>query len=148
MATSEPGCIPCMEGPDCGKAAEYMTKEGSDAYKAEDIFNPALNGGHKPLNERGLDRILNFADWVFTRPEHTIIVGGHSLWFRNFFKAFLPITSNAPAKMCKMENGACVAFTLNIGKSTTGQPGHWIESNSIIQVFKGFVLPKTKTKTD
>jgi len=148
MATSEPGCIPNMEGADCGRAAELMTKSNQDSYKADEIFNPALNGGHKPLNERGLDRILNFADWVFTRPEHTIIVGGHSLWFRNFFKAFLPLASQAHAKTCKMENGACVVFTLNVGKSATGTPAHWIESNSVRPIFKGFVLPKGSKKKD
>jgi len=31
-----------------------------------------------------------FAEWAADRPESTIIVGGHSLWFRNFFTLFLP----------------------------------------------------------
>lgn len=141
VATSPPGGIPDMSGPDCGDAGKFMSTNGK--YVPEDVFNPALNGGQKPINERGLDRILNFADWVFTRPEHTIIVGGHSLWFRQFFKAFLSRIDSHPASTCKMENGSCVAFTLNVGKGPQG-PVQWIEPGSIVQVFGGFVQPKKK----
>ena len=144
MATSDPGQIPRMEGVDCGNAEEMMTKKDQDKYVADEIFNPALNGGHKPLSERGLDRILNFADWAFSRPEHTIIVGGHSLWFRNFFKCFLPIANQHPAKTCKMENGSCAVFVLNMGKNPSGAPCHWIDPASIQMVHGSFVGKKKK----
>jgi len=59
MASAEPGAIPHMEGPDCGEAAKRMAhpKRDMGAFVPEAIFNPALNGGQKPLNERGVERL-------------------------------------------------------------------------------------------
>jgi len=81
----------------------------------------------------------------FTRPESTIIVGGHSLWFRNFFKAFLARSDEHVGKSQKMVNGGVVAFTLNVGPSPVG-PGYWIEPGSITTVHGGFEAPKAKGK--
>jgi len=147
MASAEPGTIPHMEGPDCGDAARRMAhpKRDGGAYAPEAIFNPSMNGGQKPLNERGVERLQAFADWAFTRPECTIIVGGHSLWFRNFFKAFLARSDEHVGKSQKMVNGGVVAFTLNVGPSPVG-PGYWIEPGSITTVHGGFEAPKAKGK--
>ena len=144
VASAAPGTTPHMEGPDSGEAPKLMAH--GPTYAADKIFDPAYNSGQKPLNERGIERLQYFAEWVFTRPEHTVIVGGHSLWFRNFFKAFLAANDNHPGKSCKMVNGGVVAFTLNIGKTDNGHV-HWIEPNSIVTVHGGFEAPKSSKKS-
>lgn len=90
-------------------------------YVPESIFNPILNTGHKPLDETGLHRLQHFADWAFSRPEHTIIIGGHSLWFRTFFKVFLSASDPHIAKTNKMANGGVVSLRLNKGIAKTGR---------------------------
>ena len=49
---------------------------------------------------------------------------GHSLWFKNFFNTYLPLDGPegpVDAKDCKMKNGGCVAFTLEvIGTTASG----------------------------
>ena len=65
-------------------------------------FDGSANQGNKSLRFRGLDRVQDFARWVSDRPETTIIVAGHSLWFRSFFQApppphALPPPSRGPA---------------------------------------------------
>jgi hypothetical protein len=46
-----------------------------------------------------------FCQWTFERPEDTIIVGGgHSLYFREFFRTFLPKSFDHAAKNQKMVN--------------------------------------------
>ena len=48
-----------------------------------------------------------------------IVCAGHSLWFKHFFNTYLPrdepgATQVHDAKDCKMKNGACVAFDLEV----------------------------------
>jgi hypothetical protein len=116
MASAESGTIPHMEGPDCGDAARRMAHPARDggAYVPEAIFDPAMNGGQKPLSERGVERLQAFAEWVFARPESTIIVGGHSLWFKAFFKVFLAAGQTHVGTARKVVNGGVVTFTLNM----------------------------------
>ncbi len=145
QASAEAGTIPHMEGPDSGDAAKKMAHPARDGkYKPEAIFNPALNAGHKSLSERGVERLQAFAEWSFTRPEQTIIVGGHSLWFRNFFRYFLGRADNHVSKLQKMQNGACVGFTLNSGRAPNGQSVYWIEPGSITPIVAGFENKKLK----
>jgi hypothetical protein len=134
VASAAPGTIPHMEGPDSGAAPALMAH--GHVYQADAIFDPAYNSGQKPLDERGVERLQHFADWALTRPEHTIIVAGHSLWFRNFFKAFLGKNDAHPGKSCKM---------VNVGNTETGHV-QWIEPGSIVTVHGGFELPKGSKK--
>lgn len=146
VASAEAGAIPHMEGPDSGDAAKMMAlaRDGG-VYRADSVFNPALNSGQKPLDETGLHRLQHFADWIFTRPEHTIIVGGHSLWFRSFFKVFMAASDPCPGKTNKIENGGVVAVTLNRGRTRSG-PAYWVEPGSVLQVHKGFEVKAAKDK--
>lgn len=146
QASAEAGAIPAMDGVDSGDASKKMAHPRRDGkYKPEAIFNPALNAGHKSLSERGVERLQAFAEWSFTRPESTIIVGGHSLWFRNFFRYFLGRNDNNIAKLQKMQNGACVAFTLNSGRGPSGNSVYWIEPGSITPIIGGFENKKLKS---
>ena len=70
---------------------------------------PALNSGNKAVDCSGRDRLLRFTAWLFSQPNSALCVG-HSLWFRSFFREFLPESSKHPAKLNKLSNGAAVGF--------------------------------------
>jgi broad specificity phosphatase PhoE len=146
LASAEAGATPAMDGKDSGDAAAKMAHPRGGKYKPEAIFNPALNAGHKSLYERGTERLQAFSEWAFTRPESTIVVGGHSLWFRNFFRYFLGRTDKHVGKLQKMQNGACIAFTLNSGRGPSGNPVYWIEPGSIVPIVGDFESKKLKSK--
>lgn len=71
------------------------------------------NSGNKTLGTKADKRQRQFVKWVFEqRDVDCIIVGGHSLWFREFFKSFMPKSSVHTAKTAKMVNRGVVAFDL------------------------------------
>ena len=41
-----------------------------------------------------------------------MIVGGHSLWFREYFKSYLPKASRHVAKTANIANGGVIAFDM------------------------------------
>ena len=52
----------------------------------------SLHMGNKPINTNGLKRMNELCDFIFSnavRDEH-VIIGGHSIYFRSFFRTFLP----------------------------------------------------------
>lgn len=71
------------------------------------------NKGNKTLKMKAKDRQRDFTSWVFkqnTPAPDAIIVCGHSLWFREFFKTYLPKGCTHEAKSLKMANCGVVAF--------------------------------------
>ena len=70
---------------------------GSDSCNASS-FNTSLNHGSKALSVRGKSRIEDFNKWAMECSEDTIIVGGHSLWFKQFFNLYLPFDCKHGAK--------------------------------------------------
>ena len=72
--------------------------------------------GNKGLGFRGAHRLVDFARWCSERPEKTIVVAGHSLWFRSFFQAFLPPGVEHTCKKRKIVNCGVVGFTLQAGR--------------------------------
>jgi hypothetical protein len=69
--------------------------------------------------------------------EENVIVGGHSIWFRSFFRTYLPYTVDHVSKKRKVVNAGCVAFTLL--KATTGQGDKYmIDPKSIKVIYGGF----------
>tara|TARA_B110000208_G_C11377698_1_gene287419 strand:- start:217 stop:489 length:273 start_codon:yes stop_codon:yes gene_type:complete len=85
-----------------------------------------------------------FASWAFEEnTAATIIAGGHSLWFREFFKIFLSGEAKSrvevKARKDKMANGGVVAFKL-VRAPRKGSPGKYeykILEGSICQVHRG-----------
>mmetsp|Transcript_137125 Transcript_137125/g.292897 ORF Transcript_137125/g.292897 Transcript_137125/m.292897 type:complete len:392 (-) Transcript_137125:74-1249(-) len=71
-----------------------------------------LNSGNKTLKQKAGKRQEQFAKWAFDQKTDCIIVCGHSIWFREFFKSYLPKASRHEAKTSKMVNCGCVAFDL------------------------------------
>lgn len=73
-----------------------------------------LNEGNKTLKMKAIKRQEQFVNWAFDKKDHVdcIIVSGHSLWFREFFKSYLPKACDSLAKTNKMVNCGCIAFDL------------------------------------
>ena len=117
---------------------------------AADRFDVSGNSGNKLLRGNGLQRMQAFAEWAFKRPEETIVVGGHSLFFRSFFREFLPCGANpGDARDSKIANGGVVAFTLDRGTvgGENGEPSqiqYRVDPGSVVEVHLGFDTPAKK----
>jgi len=107
------------------------------------IFNNqmdmSLHSGNKPLNTNGLLRMDAFNEFVFSSSvmEDHVIVGGHSIWFRSFFKTFLPSGVDHKAKNRKIVNAGVVAFDLLQLKTPKGNK-YMVDPKSIRVVYGGF----------
>jgi hypothetical protein len=108
------------------------------------VFNPMLvyelseNYGNKTRSFYGGKRLQAFNKWVFSRKESTIIVGGHSLWFKYYFQTYLPYSVNHDSKKKKITNSGVVSFTLGRGDDDKGQQLYRIEPDSITVLYGGF----------
>ena len=109
-------------------------------------FDGSANAGNKSLGFRGVNRLMSFAQWAGQRPESCLIVGGHSLWFRNFFALYLPTeaANSHPAAKHKIVNCGVVAFTLQVGRTRGGELRHRIDPASIKVVYGGYEVKKSK----
>ena len=86
------------------------------AIYSGDHLDARDNKGNKPLSSNGFQRMNEFCSWAFNsepaKDVNTVILGGHSLWFREFFKTFLPLKSTHESKSKKIVNCGIVAFDL------------------------------------
>lgn len=112
-------------------------------FNALERIDSSYNDGNKPVFGNGLTRLQAFSDWAMQRPEKTIIIGGHSLWFRFFFQTYLPEGVKGvalEARTHKVHNTGVVAFDL------TGAGKHYkIVPDSVKVVYKGFDNKKKKS---
>jgi hypothetical protein len=109
----------------------------SDIY--EQHVDTRLHFGNKPVNTNGLQRLNEFCKIAFediSKPN--LIVGGHSLWFRSFFRTFLPRSSNHVAKTKKLVNGGLVGFTLERLEVSANEYHYMIDPTSIVTLHGGF----------
>ena len=100
------------------------------------------NAGQKKLFESGLVRLQRFAAWCFDSPntkagDATIIVSGHSLFFRTLFLAYMPRGVQHEAKKLKIVNAGAVAITLERG-IVDGVTVYRIDPASVKVVYGGF----------
>lgn len=121
--------------------ASWIEREQLPAV--QDVFqnqvDMSLHTGNKPITTNGMLRMAAFNDWVFTLKDYdNVICGGHSLYFRSFFRAFLPQSVEAPCKAKKMVNGGCVALTLMRAKDATGEWVYMIDEKSVKVIYGGF----------
>lgn len=103
-----------------------------------------FNMGNKTLSMKANKRQDQFVKWVFQQKDSQvdcIVVLGHSLWFREFFKSFMPKASQHVAKTAKMVNCGVIAFDLY-------QQGQVIRipPESVKEVYGGFEVKKSKSK--
>ena len=95
------------------------------------LFELQENNGNKPIFGTGLKRLQAFCVWAHAQEEDVIICAGHSLWFKHFFKTYLPKKTEHDAKDCKMHNGAAVAFDLQCGTDAANSAMFRVEPSSI-----------------
>ncbi|CEM20141.1 unnamed protein product [Vitrella brassicaformis CCMP3155] len=115
-------------------------------------LDASLNHGNKPIRSRVTKRLQSFAEWVFAyRPSvngeegisgtsggpEVVIVGGHSGWFRHFFRAYMPGDVDHVAKRKKIVNGGMVRFTLQKRIIGEGVDYH-IDPASVAVIYGGF----------
>lgn len=130
--------------PDLSRLSTHIhtTKRGFDASR---VFDTKGHIGSKSLSYTGAKRLRGFNEWVFQQAEDTIIVGGHSLWFKYYFQMHLPKSSDHQAKRLKIANSGVVAFTLwradgedGVPVSVGGEVVYRIDPESIVSVYGGF----------
>lgn len=135
-----------------GKMAPMLIGDIKDSKQLVNYFNPYLNAGNKKIGEDVYHRMDHFVHHLFDgasalslKPAkgnrsnyelEEVIVVGHSGYFRNFFRRFLPASSTHIAKQKKMQNCAVVAFTLEFDASTGIIS---VDESSITTLFKGFM---------
>jgi hypothetical protein len=136
-AVAPAGKLPVME-------VEKKVLVGFDKDK---VFNATNSKGNKPVGSRAKERMEAFCAWCFEQDKEFIIVAaGHSIWFRNFFKIFLPKNVQHCAKDVKMVNCGVVSFTLTKGQ-LDGDPAYRIEAETLTELYGGFEKKKSKPKS-
>lgn len=113
-------------------------------------FDTSFHKGNKPFDTNGYKRMVEFCDTVFndkakvkkealpTITEDYIIVGGHSIWFRSFFRSFLPENVEHVSKTRKVVNGGVIAFELMTIDTDTNGTQYMIDPKTIKVVYGGF----------
>lgn len=100
------------------------------------------NTGNKTLKEKAIKRHEQFTKWVFDQNGvDCVIVCGHSLWFREFFKSYLPKSSTHIGKTTKIVNCGVVAFDLYRDSRVVQ-----IDEHSIKELYGGFEVKGSKKK--
>lgn len=133
-----------------GKIAPCTMGKITDPMKLGTVFDPYLNAGNRVAGVDVYQRMDEFIMHLFGgRGEASlapaagggnaalqeVIVVGHSGYFRNFFKRFLPASSSHVAKKKKMQN--CAVVSLEITRDQAN--GEVTVDESTIKVlYKGF----------
>ncbi|QDZ19725.1 hypothetical protein HOP50_03g22420 [Chloropicon primus] len=78
----------------------------------EQLFDPRINTGSKPVSLTGSKRIELFAQWLFNQKEDIVVAAGHSLYFKSFLIMYLPKTFDHVCKKKKMRNSAVITFDI------------------------------------
>jgi broad specificity phosphatase PhoE len=98
----------------------------------------SLHTGNKEITTNGLKRMDAFCDVVFRQNENHVIVGGHSIYFRSFFRTFMPYTEDHAAKSKKIVNCGVVALDLLKFKNEHGKTYYMIDPKTVNVVYGGF----------
>jgi len=108
-------------------------------------FDKRHNKGNKSLKQKAIKRQEEFVKWLLDQAKgetDMIVVLGHSLWFREFFKSYLPKASQHVAKKEKMVNCGCIAFDFYKDSKNV----YRIPPDSIKEIYGGFADKSKKTK--
>ncbi len=112
---------------------------GGDAkFSPQAVYDASENFGNKTYNFYGIKRLRAFNEWVFKRDEEVIIVGGHSLWFKNYFQTFMPHSCLHDAKTKKMVNSGVLSFEVYSHVDEEGVTQFRVDPASVINVYGGF----------
>jgi broad specificity phosphatase PhoE len=117
----------------------------TDPEDLQDLYNRQVDTkqfhtGNKPVNSNGLTRMQDFCRFVFDDiKDDNIIITGHSIWFRSFFRTFLPHGTEHVGKKKKLINGGCIGFSLLRMPDEKGGKGHFmIDPKSMTVLYGGF----------
>jgi len=122
------------EIPDVSRLAKFI----DGPLRPGDIYDASMNNGNKTYAFNGIKRMKAFNEWAFTKKVDTIIVGGHSLWFKHYFNTFLPFDKPHKAKQLKMKNTGAVSFTLHRTIGDDGTPLYRVDESDLMAVYLGF----------
>jgi hypothetical protein len=78
-----------------------------------------------------------FCEYAFLQEQSTIVLGGHSLWFRSFFQTFLPRQAAHDAKSKKLVNAGVVSFRLE-RVTVFGKERYCVDPRSVVSIFGGY----------
>eukprot|EP00048_Salpingoeca_helianthica_P015900 m.229267 g.229267 ORF g.229267 m.229267 type:complete len:336 (-) comp17712_c0_seq1:24-1031(-) len=80
-------------------------------YRA--MVDMSQHTGNKTVDSTGLDRMLQFNEWLFGANTADMVVAvGHSLWFKSYFNEFLPSAVTHELKTNKLPNCGMVEFEI------------------------------------
>ena len=96
-----------------------------DPFEPAHVFNVDANTGNKHVLSTGETRIVEFAEWACERNEEVVIVAGHSLYFRQFFRSFLPHACEHVSKNKKIDNGKRGLARRRLGCLTPQRARRW-----------------------
>jgi hypothetical protein len=116
---------------------QTLAKElGVSSVDEAKLFDASSNAGQKKLNRKGRDSMREFAAWVMNQDADVVIAGGHSIWFREFFKTYLPFDSTCPGKKKKIVNCGVVSFDLSFG--VLPEHGEVYAIENVKEIYGGF----------
>jgi hypothetical protein len=105
-------------------------------------IDTSFHTGNKPVTTNGLKRLQAFCDLVFDdeviSKDAAVVVSGHSLWFRSFFRTYLPRMTEHVSKKRKLVNGGCVGLSLQRIQTDDGSYCYMIDPRSITVLYGGF----------
>jgi hypothetical protein len=110
-------------------------------------LDASQNTGNKQFCKSAKPRFDAFCKWACEQDQETIVVAaGHSLWFREFFKLYLPTDSPHIARKEKMLNCASVSFNLCQAQDGPGNIGWFVKESTISEDHRGFKRSSKKSK--
>jgi len=127
--------------PGCEAQLKHMGDIMSHFYRTR--FDKRHNTGNKTLKQKAIKRQEQFVKWLLEQKTDCVVVLGHSLYFREFFKSYLPKACKHEAKTYKMMNCACIAFDFYKDSKNVCR----IPPDSIKEIYLGFE-DKSKKKKD
>lgn len=114
-----------------------LAKElGVAAIDARALFDASRNAGQKPIGRAASDSMREFVAWAMNQDADVVVAGGHSIWFREFFKTYLPFDSECPGKKKKIVNCGVVAFDLTFGVHPAHGEMYAVEN--VREIYGGF----------
>ncbi len=106
------------------------------AIDARALFDASRNAGQKPIGRVASDSMREFAAWAMNQDADVVVAGGHSIWFREFFKTYLPFDSECPGKKKKIVNCGVVSFDLTFGVHP--EHGEMYAVENVREIYGGF----------
>ncbi|KAH0485824.1 MAG: hypothetical protein KVP17_002860 [Porospora cf. gigantea B] len=107
-------------------------------------LDPAFNHGNKSIVSNAADRLMNFAEWLFSSCDESgkvpIVVAGHSMVFMRFFQMF--VRGEHVATKSKIVNCGVIRFEFRKYANASGRVVYDVEKNSIESIYGSFVDSK------